>query len=227
MLSILSNRKLKIELISKILILIFTFCFFTASSYSFSEKIAGCLGVTISAKSTIFATPVINSRVLCILSKNTNIAITGESNGFYVVLMINGDKGYVRKTNVQLSNVGQLFDVPKKNNVGLSNNRLDNSRNNNSLTKKRDTPFFRPSSKKIYLSVGSGHWIKSVTDDGGIVILEDGSMWSISPIDRIDSALWLPITDITVIENNFSDYNYKLINKDDGESVEANLISNG
>ena len=59
-----------------------------------------------------------------------------------------------------------------------------------------------------------GHWIDSVTSDGRIVILEDGSVWEVDSIDRIDSMLWLPTSDIVACDD-------KLINTDDDEVVDA------
>lgn len=59
-----------------------------------------------------------------------------------------------------------------------------------------------------------GHWIESVSSDGRIVILEDGSVWEVDAVDRIDSMLWLPVTEIVACDD-------KLINTDDGETVDA------
>jgi len=61
------------------------------------------------------------------------------------------------------------------------------------------------------------HWIDSVSSDGGIIKLEDGSIWQVSVIDRITSTLWLPISDIVACDD-------KLINTDDNESVEATRL---
>lgn len=63
----------------------------------------------------------------------------------------------------------------------------------------------------------SGHWVDSVSSDGQIVKLEDGSIWEVDPVDAIDSILWLPTTDITACED-------KLINTDDNETVFARRI---
>ena len=63
----------------------------------------------------------------------------------------------------------------------------------------------------------SGHFILSVSDDGTVVILEDRSVWRISDVDAITSVLWLPSEDIVVCEG-------KLINTDDGETVEASRL---
>jgi hypothetical protein len=61
------------------------------------------------------------------------------------------------------------------------------------------------------------HWVDSVTADGSIVKLDDGSIWQVSASDTIDSALWLPMTDIVVCDD-------KLINTEDNESVEARQL---
>ena len=62
-----------------------------------------------------------------------------------------------------------------------------------------------------------GHWIKSVSRDGKVVILEDGSVWLIDFIDTIDTMLWLPITDIVACSD-------KLINTEDGETAGARRV---
>ena len=62
-----------------------------------------------------------------------------------------------------------------------------------------------------------GHWVQSVSSDGAIVILEDGSVWEIDPADRVDTALWLPITNIVACDD-------KLIDTDDNEIAEATRI---
>lgn len=76
---------------------------------------------------------------------------------------------------------------------------------------------YRTPSDNFPLGCESGHWIASVNRDGEIVILEDGSVWLVDPIDQIDSMLWLPISDVVAC-------NDKLINTDDGETVSARRI---
>ena len=83
-----------------------------------------------------------------------------------------------------------------------------------------------PGSSQTYLGVNSKHWISKKIDGGEFIKLEDGSLWGISPIDKINTTLWLPIEDIVVIENKDSLlYPYKLINTDSGNTAEAKLIS--
>lgn len=74
-----------------------------------------------------------------------------------------------------------------------------------------------------YPGVGSGHWIQNVSSGGEIIILEDGSLWEVSPIDIIYSSIWLPVSNIVVVEDSGS-YSYKLINTDDGKSVTAKYL---
>lgn len=78
----------------------------------------------------------------------------------------------------------------------------------------------------IYAGTGSGHWIDEVSSDGGIVTLEDGSIWQISSLDQIDTALWLPVTDITVVRSAspVGGYDYTLVNTEDSEKASAKYI---
>ena len=65
-----------------------------------------------------------------------------------------------------------------------------------------------------YASCEDGHWINKVLENGSIIILEDDSVWKVNSIDTIYSSLWLPTTSIVACDD-------KLINTDDGETVEA------
>jgi hypothetical protein len=57
--------------------------------------------------------------------------------------------------------------------------------------------------------------------DGEILTLEDGSIWRVDPMDQLDTLLWLPVSDITVIENDGSSGSYLLVNTDDSEKAHA------
>jgi hypothetical protein len=72
-------------------------------------------------------------------------------------------------------------------------------------------------SLRVSSSCDDGHWIDSVIDDGSIIKLEDGSIWQVDDTDTVDSALWLPVTDVIVCDD-------KIINSDDNESVHATRI---
>jgi Rap1a immunity proteins len=60
----------------------------------------------------------------------------------------------------------------------------------------------------------SDHWIESVSDEGDIIKLEDGSIWEVDGGDTVTSSLWLGTTEVLVCEAKG-----KMINVDDNESV--------
>jgi len=57
------------------------------------------------------------------------------------------------------------------------------------------------SNSPMYAGVGGGHWIKKNVESGKLIILEDGSIWQIDPYDKITASLWLPITEIVVLDS--------------------------
>jgi hypothetical protein len=63
----------------------------------------------------------------------------------------------------------------------------------------------------------TGHWLQSVTDDGEIIKLGDGSVWEVLDGDAVDSMLWLPTENIVVCGGH-------LINTDNNEKVSAMRI---
>jgi len=41
-------------------------------------------------------------------------------------------------------------------------------------------------------SCEDGHWITTIASDGGIIILEDNSVWEVALVDAVATLLWLP-----------------------------------
>jgi hypothetical protein len=74
--------------------------------------------------------------------------------------------------------------------------------------------------------LGAGHWVSEVSGNGRLVILEDGSLWEIQSGDRINTALWLPTTDVVVTNSSspVGEYKYLLVSKDDGEFAAARYL---
>lgn len=66
----------------------------------------------------------------------------------------------------------------------------------------------------------SGLSILSVDGDGKVIKLDDGSLWEVDDVDTVDTALWLPATEVVVC-------NGKIINTDDNESADVTPISAG
>jgi hypothetical protein len=60
------------------------------------------------------------------------------------------------------------------------------------------------------------------TSDGAIIVLDDGSVWSVEPGDQSTASTWTDAAAITV--NEASGTSYELVNTDEHETVTANYI---
>lgn len=69
------------------------------------------------------------------------------------------------------------------------------------------------------------HWIKAVIERGQTIQLDDGSVWQINPLNKVDAILWLPVQRITIVESGNALYPHKLVNTDSKSTAEAKLIS--
>lgn len=58
-----------------------------------------------------------------------------------------------------------------------------------------------------------GHWINTISNDGEIIVLEDGSIWQVDPLDIIYTSLWLPIENVIICGESL------MINSDNGEKA--------
>lgn len=73
--------------------------------------------------------------------------------------------------------------------------------------------------------IGTGHWVDKVIDNGEFVRLEDGSLWEIDALDRINTILWLSLDDVTILESSNCIRGYLLVNTDEGEKACAKLVT--
>jgi|GEM_PF-1951290 len=95
--------------------------------------------------------------------------------------------------------------------------------------KKGVTPFspsdsnIRKSITGIYSDEDSEHYIES-NYSGSTLVLDDGSMWDIDPVDKMIAALWKFEAIITVSSSSGAKYDYVLSNSEDGKKVRANYI---
>ena len=83
-----------------------------------------------------------------------------------------------------------------------------------------------PTDSGRYGGTGSGHWIKEVSGNGAYITLEDGSLWEVNEIDRVDTSIWLAVTNITVLTSKepIGQFRYELLNTDDGEKALARYL---
>lgn len=62
------------------------------------------------------------------------------------------------------------------------------------------------------------HWIQSVSSDGLIIKIEDGSLWKVDNIDRIYTALWLVTENVIILDDKH------MINTDNNKNVSVTKI---
>jgi|GEM_PF-1960584 hypothetical protein len=77
-----------------------------------------------------------------------------------------------------------------------------------------------------YSSLGEEHAIKENIDRGSMILLDDGSLWEVDPLERLDASLWLKLSSVRVLESQKGSigYPYILINTDDGEKAHAKFM---
>lgn len=70
------------------------------------------------------------------------------------------------------------------------------------------------------------HWLTAVSAYGDQVELEDGSVWKINTYDGYKALNWRSNDPLSITQNSrwFSSYTYKIVNKNTGSSIEANLF---
>jgi hypothetical protein len=83
------------------------------------------------------------------------------------------------------------------------------------------------SPKLAYSALGGGHVVRSVSDAGRYVTLEDGSRWEIEPGGRYETADWELSANVTVRPASREDagFGYELINTSTDEGALANLVT--
>jgi hypothetical protein len=82
----------------------------------------------------------------------------------------------------------------------------------------------RKSITGAYSDGGSEHRLEGNHTNGSTIILDNGSIWDIDPVDQMIAALWDSNASITVSSTNGGKYDYVLANSDDGKKVHANFV---
>ena len=76
-----------------------------------------------------------------------------------------------------------------------------------------------------YSGVGSGHYVRGVTENGQFVTLEDASRWEIDPRDRFRTVEWLADEGVTVRRaKTETGFDYQLDNTDRDEGADARYL---
>ncbi len=84
------------------------------------------------------------------------------------------------------------------------------------------------SAQSYYYDVNQQQEVEAVYDSGELVLLRDGSLWSIESYGQYDTRYWYRSATVYVIEDSYSWYawshGYKLINLDNNEAVHAKYL---
>ena len=80
--------------------------------------------------------------------------------------------------------------------------------------------------RNVHPGIGGGHWIKENIDRGRLILLEDGSLWEVDRLERLDASLWLRTSSVHVAESSDGSpgFDYLLVNTDDREAVHAKYM---
>jgi hypothetical protein len=75
----------------------------------------------------------------------------------------------------------------------------------------------------------SAHLLLSISAYGDTLELEDGSLWNVSTYDGRKAMLWRIDEALSITQNTrwFSSYYYRIVNRNTGASIEANLSPQG
>jgi hypothetical protein len=82
----------------------------------------------------------------------------------------------------------------------------------------------RKSITGMYSDEGNAHRIETNYNSGATIVLDDGSIWDIDPVDTMITTLWKYNASITVSSANGGQYDYVLSNSEDGKEVRAKFI---
>jgi hypothetical protein len=105
--------------------------------------------------------------------------------------------------------------------LSASDDQLTNLSNGNTVTV---TNIGTSSDANPYPKTGD-HSQQTSSDDGSIVVLDDGSVWEVNASDQATTGAWPDSSSITVNAMP-SGTSYELVNTDDQSSVQANYIGN-
>jgi hypothetical protein len=72
----------------------------------------------------------------------------------------------------------------------------------------------------------SCHLLVSLSPNGDSVQLEDGSVWKIDDPNAFKLLYWRPSDPLMITQNTswFSSYKYRMVNRSNGSSIDANLV---
>ena len=69
------------------------------------------------------------------------------------------------------------------------------------------------------------HWISDKSENGTLILLEDGTVWVVTPVDRVKTSIWLAVDHIAIFKSpSTPDYPYVLVNEREEERVHVKYL---
>ncbi len=170
---------------------------------------------------TLFAVLLFVGKDWCQNNNNANLSTNNVSNLTFIQSSKGNSQRLVLKQTLSNSYIDNK-NVSRMKEVQIAKYGINQGTNDSSKTH-RDTL----SAFKEYYGVGLPHVMDSNGTFGGLISLDDGSLWVIDPRDIISAMYWDQMAIIFVQQNNdpFSmGYNYVLINNNNDEAVHAMYI---
>lgn len=169
------------------------------------------------------ALPSSTAAVLNVLPMGAEISVAKQQGSWFLVDYVGG-KGWIHGNTIRIKTDFNGLDSksdPAGRNLKGAKSQLNDSSSSRQSRRLRI-------GGGVYHGIGNGHWIQENINSGELLILEDGTLWKIDPLDVIVSILWLPLSDIIVKESSSGSvgYDYLLINTDDREMVHAKYLGN-
>lgn len=122
---------------------------------------------------------------------------------------------------------GEVYSVPSGDASGWEGANVHVSEDESTLTKRDDgeqlevSHLGATSDSNSYADTGE-HTQDTISTSGAILVLEDGSVWSVDSADQATASTWTDAASITVKEG--SGTSYELVNTDEHEVVTANYV---
>jgi len=71
----------------------------------------------------------------------------------------------------------------------------------------------------------ANYWVGSTADRGALVVIDPGGyVFSIDPIDKINTMIWLPVDEIKLLKSDNALYPFLLVNTSQKNNAHAKLL---
>jgi hypothetical protein len=73
--------------------------------------------------------------------------------------------------------------------------------------------------------VDYNHWISDKSEHGALIVLEDGTVWAVDPVDRVKTSIWLTVDHVALVKSpSTPKYPVLMIDEREEERVHVKYI---